>query len=253
MPAVHHETVVVKRERLFADLALSEMRVRVDRCENLRPPAGHSEADMKVYVACELAHPADTDGQRLQTDMVKGSASPVFDHHATWPIQRRAFVRYARRRGLTLHVYQDRAFAVLRKPILLGTALLKLSALAGACEVRATVPVMDGRRATGGSVTATVQLRTPLECDRDIASHHVRWVFLADTPTQTPPAPSHVHARAHAPAAHPAAASASTTHVTASGTHPAPTPASGATPPAPATATAGTAPSTRTRPACCRS
>eukprot|EP00474_Spongospora_subterranea_P010776 CRZ11234.1 hypothetical protein [Spongospora subterranea] len=156
--------------RSFDHIGSNQLELEIKQAECLTPPSGWSLCTS--FVSYELIYPKDV-VQKGVTQTVENNDDPVFGLKKllSFPRPKHAsrmlnFVK------ISFSVQVPRR--LLFKPIIIGTADLRLGPLLSQSELTAVLPLRGGSR---GKLQITLRLRTPLE-GQDVATKTVEDIFI---------------------------------------------------------------------------
>lgn len=164
--------------KMFPELSSSDLELGIERGIGLPVPPGVAPGDLDTFVRFEFPHPSVEEAQRDKTNVVKNTDCPEFRARFRLRLLRghRGLRRLLSSRGIKFEVTQKGG--LFRPERALGSALLRLEGLEGACELREQLELLDGRRRTGGRLEVWVRVREPLGSQRQLEPRSERWLVL---------------------------------------------------------------------------
>ncbi|GMT01575.1 hypothetical protein PENTCL1PPCAC_23749, partial [Pristionchus entomophagus] len=178
-PQFHREQRLIPSADFFPDLAEDVMEMTIINAVDVPLPAGYESEHANLYVKYTLPYPTDAP-QTGKTKYAAGSRSPNWNETIVLQIGSKKargskLMRVLKRLPLKLEVYQKGGF--LRSDKLIGTGECKLDGLETKAEVEEGAPLKEGRKATGGVVSARVRVREPLG-DTKGAARTINWLVI---------------------------------------------------------------------------
>ncbi|XP_041980065.1 coiled-coil and C2 domain-containing protein 1-like isoform X2 [Aricia agestis] len=133
-------------------------------------------SDVDTYVKFEFGYPPEAPVSD-RTAVIKDTSSPQYDATFTLPIARtsRNCQRFFKRHAIKLEVYSRGGW--FSKDSLLGTVNVKLAPLETTVTIHDSFPLMDGRKAAGGTLEVRARVRSPLGAPQVVKEVH-RWLVL---------------------------------------------------------------------------
>ncbi|KAF8368089.1 hypothetical protein PRIPAC_85918, partial [Pristionchus pacificus] len=179
VPKFHREQRQIPSADFFPDLAEDVLELSIVNAVDVPLPAGYEPEHANLFVRYTLPYPTDAP-QTGKTKYAAGSRSPNWNETMVLQIGSKKargnkLLRVLKRLPLKLEVYQKGGF--LRSDKLIGTGECKLDGLETKAEVEEGAPLKEGRKATGGVVSARVRVREPLG-DTKGAARTINWLVI---------------------------------------------------------------------------
>ncbi|XP_013133714.1 PREDICTED: coiled-coil and C2 domain-containing protein 1-like isoform X2 [Papilio polytes] len=172
-PKFHYENKVFSVVQCNTDLNENELELSIVRGIAYNVP---NPKEIDTYVKFDFPYPQEAPVSD-RTGTVKDTNSPQYEAVFTLPIQRnnRQCLRVFKRHAIKFEVYSRGGW--FSRDALLATAALKLAPLETQVTLNEAIPLMEGRRAAGGSLEVKLRVRSPLlQQQVDKTSH--RWLVI---------------------------------------------------------------------------
>ncbi|XP_040578766.1 coiled-coil and C2 domain-containing protein 1-like isoform X1 [Lepeophtheirus salmonis] len=172
VPKFHYEVRSFSRVVCNTDLSDNDVELSIIEGNNFR-----GDKSIDTYVCFEFPYPKE-EPFKGETSKVKDSISPKFDHTTTIPlsIKEKSCQRIFKRHSVKCDIWIDRGF--FRKDILLGSVQIKLQPLETQCTIHECFPIMDGRKAAGGTLEVRVRLRNPILA-KQVEKVQEKWLVIS--------------------------------------------------------------------------
>ncbi|CAH2105026.1 unnamed protein product [Euphydryas editha] len=172
-PKFHYENRKFSVVQCNTDLNENDLELTIVRGIAYNVP---NPKEIDTYVKFEFPYPQEAPISD-RTQLVKDTNSPNYSAVFTLAIQRsaRPCLRVFKRHGIKFEVYSRGGW--FSRDALLGTAIVKLAPLETQVTIHEAFPLMDGRRAAGGSLEVRLRVRTPL-LQQHIEHTTHRWLVI---------------------------------------------------------------------------
>lgn len=172
-PKFHYENRQFAVIQCNTDLNENDLELTIVRGIAYNVP---NPKDVDTYVKFEFPYPQEAPVWD-RTSLVKDTNNPEYNAVFPLAIQRsaRPCLRVFKRHGIKLEVYSRGGW--FRSDTLLGTINVKLAPLESQVTLHEAFPLMDGRRAAGGSLEVKLRVRTPL-LQQQIENSKHRWLVI---------------------------------------------------------------------------
>ncbi|XP_052757950.1 coiled-coil and C2 domain-containing protein 1-like isoform X2 [Galleria mellonella] len=172
-PKFHYESRQFSVIQCNTDLNENDLELTIVRGIAYNVP---NPKEVDTYVKFEFPYPQDAPVSD-RTGLVKDTNSPQYDAVFSLTINRsaRPCLRVFKRHGIKFEIYARGGW--FRSDKLLGSLVVKLAPLETAVTIHDSFPLMDGRRAAGGSLEVKLRVRTPLLQPQVVESTH-RWLVI---------------------------------------------------------------------------
>ncbi|XP_072936404.1 coiled-coil and C2 domain-containing protein 1-like isoform X2 [Epargyreus clarus] len=172
-PKFHYESKQFSVVQCNTDLKENDLELTIVRGIAYNVP---NPKEVDTYVKFEFPYPPDAPVSD-RTGLVKDTNSPQYDAVFPLAIHRtaRPCLRVFKRHAIKLQVYSRGGW--FSKDTLLGAATVKLAPLETQVTLHEAFPLMDGRKAAGGSLEVKLRVRTPLLQQQFENTTH-RWLVI---------------------------------------------------------------------------
>ncbi|XP_046961608.1 coiled-coil and C2 domain-containing protein 1-like isoform X2 [Vanessa cardui] len=172
-PKFHYENRKFSVIQCNTDLNENDLELTIVRGIAYNVP---NPKEVDTYVKFEFPYPQEAPVSD-RTQLIKDTNSPQYSAVFNLAIQRNArpCLRVFKRHGIKFEVYSRGGW--FSKDTLLGTVTVKLAPLETQVTIHEAFPLMEGRRAAGGSLELRLRVRTPLLQQHVEHSAH-RWLVV---------------------------------------------------------------------------